>query len=73
MVTGEPIPVEKAPGARVTGGTMNGTGAFVMRAERVGADTLLAQIVRMVSEAQRVAGADPAARRSGVGHGSCRR
>ena len=53
MVTGEPIPVEKAPGARVTGGTMNGTGAFVMRAERVGADTLLAQIVRMVSEAQR--------------------
>ena len=53
MVTGEPIPVEKAPGARVTGGTMNGTGALVMRAERVGADTLLAQIVRMVSEAQR--------------------
>jgi len=53
MVTGEPIPVEKAPGARVTGGTVNGTGGFVMRAERVGADTLLAQIVRMVSEAQR--------------------
>jgi Cu+-exporting ATPase len=53
MVTGEPIPVEKAPGARVTGGTMNGTGALVMQAERVGADTLLAQIVRMVSEAQR--------------------
>ena len=53
MVTGEPIPVEKAPGSRVTGGTVNGTGGFVMRAERVGADTLLARIVRMVSEAQR--------------------
>jgi P-type Cu+ transporter len=53
MVTGEPMPVEKAPGARVTGGTVNGTGGFVMRAERVGRDTLLAQIVRMVGEAQR--------------------
>jgi Cu+-exporting ATPase len=53
MLTGEPIPVEKVPGSRVTGGTVNGTGGFVMRAERVGADTLLAQIVRMVSEAQR--------------------
>jgi len=53
MVTGEPIPVEKAPGARVTGGTVNGTGGFVMRAERVGSDTVLAQIVRMVGEAQR--------------------
>jgi Cu+-exporting ATPase len=53
MVTGESIPVEKAAGARVTGGTMNGTGAFVMRAERVGAGTLLARIVRMVGEAQR--------------------
>ena len=53
MVTGEPIPVEKGPGARVTGGTVNGTGGFVMRAERVGAETLLAQIVRMVGEAQR--------------------
>jgi Cu+-exporting ATPase len=53
MVTGEPIPVEKPPGARVTGGTVNGTGSFVMRAERVGSDTLLAQIVRMVGEAQR--------------------
>jgi Cu+-exporting ATPase len=53
MVTGEPIPVEKAPGSRVTGGTVNGTGGLVMRAERVGADTLLARIVRMVSEAQR--------------------
>jgi P-type Cu+ transporter len=47
------VPVEKVPGSRVTGGTMNGTGSFVMRAERVGADTLLARIVRMVSEAQR--------------------
>ena len=53
MVTGEPIPVEKGPGTRVTGGTVNGTGGFVMRAERVGSETLLAQIVRMVSEAQR--------------------
>ena len=53
MVTGEPIPVEKTADASVTGGTVNGTGTFVMRAERVGRDTLLAQIVRMVSEAQR--------------------
>jgi Cu+-exporting ATPase len=53
MVTGEPIPAEKTPGSRVTGGTVNGTGGFVMRAERVGGDTLLAQIVHMVSEAQR--------------------
>ncbi|MGD0730013.1 MAG: heavy metal translocating P-type ATPase [Terracidiphilus sp.] len=53
MMSGEPIPVEKDAGAKVTAGTVNGTGGFVMRAERVGADTLLAQIVRMVSEAQR--------------------
>jgi len=53
MVTGEPIPVEKAAGAKVVGGTMNGTGSFVVRAERIGADTLLAQIVKMVSDAQR--------------------
>ena len=53
MITGEPIPVEKGPGGRVTGGTINGTGGFVMRAELVGGDTLLARIVRMVSEAQR--------------------
>ncbi len=53
MLTGEPVPVEKTPGSRVTGGTVNGTGSFVMRAERVGSDTLLAQIVRMVGEAQR--------------------
>jgi Cu+-exporting ATPase len=53
MVTGEPIPVEKTSGSRVTGGTVNGRGAFVMRAERVGSETLLARIVQMVSEAQR--------------------
>ncbi len=53
MVTGEPLPVEKRAGDRVTGGTVNGTGGLLMRAERVGAQTLLAQIVRMVSEAQR--------------------
>jgi Cu+-exporting ATPase len=53
MVTGEPIPVEKTPGNRVTGGTVNGTGSLIMRAERVGSETLLAQIVRMVGEAQR--------------------
>nr|WP_269454213.1 heavy metal translocating P-type ATPase [Sorangium cellulosum] len=53
MVTGEPIPVEKTPGARVVGGTVNGTGGFVMRADRVGRDTLLARIVQMVGEAQR--------------------
>jgi Cu+-exporting ATPase len=53
MVSGEPIPVEKAKNAKVIGGTINGTGSFVMKTERVGADTLLAQIVKMVSEAQR--------------------
>jgi Cu+-exporting ATPase len=53
MVTGEPMPSEKEPGAKVTGGTINTTGSLLVRAERVGADTLLAQIVRMVGEAQR--------------------
>jgi Cu+-exporting ATPase len=53
MVSGEPIPVEKTVDAKVIGGTINGTGSFVMQAEHVGADTLLAQIVKMVSEAQR--------------------
>jgi Cu+-exporting ATPase len=53
MVTGEPVPVEKGAGDRVTGGTVNGAGAFVMRAERVGRDTLLARIVRQVADAQR--------------------
>ena len=53
MVTGEPIPVEKSSGDRVTGATVNGTGALVMRAEKVGSETLLARIVQMVAEAQR--------------------
>jgi len=53
MMTGEPLPVTKEAGAKVTGATVNQTGSFVMRAERVGADTLLAQIVQMVSEAGR--------------------
>jgi len=53
MLTGEPIPVEKVPGGTVTGGTLNGTGSLTIRAERVGRDTLLARIVRMVSDAQR--------------------
>jgi Cu+-exporting ATPase len=53
MVTGEPIPVEKRAGDRVIGATVNGTGTLVMQAERVGAETLLAQIVQMVAEAQR--------------------
>jgi Cu+-exporting ATPase len=53
MISGEPIPVEKTAGARVTGATVNGTGTLVMRAERVGSETLLAQIVKMVGEAQR--------------------
>jgi Cu+-exporting ATPase len=53
MITGESLPVEKRPGAKVTGGTVNGPGGFVMEAKRVGAETLLAQIVRTVSEAQR--------------------
>ena len=53
MITGEPIPVEKAAGDRVIGATINGTGSLVMQAERIGADTLLAQIVTMVADAQR--------------------
>jgi P-type Cu+ transporter len=53
MVTGEPIPVEKHPGDRIVGATVNGTGSLVMRAEKVGAATLLARIVAMVAEAQR--------------------
>jgi Cu+-exporting ATPase len=53
MMTGEPIPVEKGIGSSVTGGTMNGSGSFIMQAQRVGRDTLLARIVQMVGEAQR--------------------
>ncbi|MGK7871391.1 heavy metal translocating P-type ATPase [Falsiroseomonas sp. E2-1-a20] len=52
MITGEPVPVEKVPGARVTGGTVNGTGAFRFRATAVGGETVLSQIVRMVEQAQ---------------------
>jgi Cu+-exporting ATPase len=53
MITGEPLPVEKSPGDKVTSATVNTVGSFVMRAERVGSDTLLSQIVHMVAEAQR--------------------
>ena len=53
MLTGEPLPVDKRPGSPVTGGTVNGSGALIIQATRVGRDTLLAQIVRTVSEAQR--------------------
>src|SRR5439155_19280708 len=53
MITGEPMPVEKGPDARVIGATVNSAGSFLMRAERVGNDTVLAHIVRMVGEAQR--------------------
>jgi P-type Cu+ transporter len=53
MITGESMPVAKTAGARVVGGTMNQTGSFIMRAEKLGSETLLAQIVRMVAEAQR--------------------
>uniref|UniRef100_UPI0011F29C9B heavy metal translocating P-type ATPase n=1 Tax=Siccirubricoccus phaeus TaxID=2595053 RepID=UPI0011F29C9B len=53
MVTGESLPVEKAPGAKVIGGTVNGTGSLVMRADKVGSDTMLSRIVAMVAEAQR--------------------
>ena len=52
MLTGEPLPIAKRPGDRVSAGTLNTTGSFVFRAERVGADTLLAQIIRLVEEAQ---------------------
>ena len=53
MISGEPVPVEKVPGEKVTGATVNGTGSLLIRAERVGQDTMLSQIVRMVAEAQR--------------------
>jgi Cu+-exporting ATPase len=53
MISGEPVPVEKIPGEKVTGATVNGTGSLLMRAERVGRDTMLSQIVRMVADAQR--------------------
>jgi Cu+-exporting ATPase len=53
MITGEPLPSEKAPGDKVTGGTLNSSGSFVMQAERVGSETMLAQIVKLVTESQR--------------------
>src|SRR5699024_6952361 len=53
MVTGEPLPVKKELGAKVIGGTINGQGSFVMRAEKIGRDTMLSQIVQMVAKAQR--------------------
>jgi Cu+-exporting ATPase len=59
MVSGEPIPVEKTDGAEVVGGTINGTGSFVIRAERVGANALLAQIVKMVTEARQFTALPP--------------
>ena len=65
MLTGEPLPVQKLPANRVTGGTINQTGSFVMRATRVGQDTLLARIVQMVAEAQRTKRSHPAFRRRG--------
>ena len=63
MVTGESMPVEKAPDAKVIGGTINGTGSLVIRAEKVGADTMLARIVQMVARGAAQPRADPAARR----------
>jgi Cu+-exporting ATPase len=53
MLTGEPIPIEKTPGDKVIGATMNGTGAFIMRADKVGSETVLSQIVQLVAQAQR--------------------
>src|SRR5207253_7376766 len=53
MLTGEPVPVEKKPGDAVIGGTVNGTGSFVMTATKVGSETVLARIVQLVGEAQR--------------------
>ncbi len=52
MITGEPIPIEKSPGEKLIGGTVNGTGTLVLRAERVGSETLLAQIIRMVARGE---------------------
>ena len=66
MVTGESMPVLKVAGAKVIGGTINGTGGFVMRADKVGRDTMLAQIVQMVAEAQKSRAPNSASRRSGV-------
>ena len=53
MLTGEPIPIEKTPGSKVIGATLNSTGTFIMRADKVGSETVLAQIVQLVAQAQR--------------------
>ena len=66
MLTGEPVPVEKSRGDRVTGGTLNGTGSFDMRVDRTGAETTLAQVVAMVADGAALARADPGARRHRV-------
>ena len=68
MITGEPLPVEKAIGDKVTGGTMNGPGSFVMRAERIGSDTLLGQIVNMVCRGPAQSRAHSGSRRQGRGN-----
>ena len=65
MVTGKSMPVTKEVGSKVIAGTINQSGGFVIEARKVGRDTMLSQIVQMVAEAQRIARADPAARRSG--------
>ena len=67
MITGEAMPAEKTVGEQVTGGTMNTTGSFMMKAERVGSETVLAQIVQMVTEAQRSRAPNPASGRQGGG------
>ena len=67
MLTGEPMPVEKTPGSKAIGGTLNLGGSLILRATAVGRDSLLGQIVRLVSEAQRSRGSDPAAGRYRVG------
>ena len=66
MLTGEPVPVEKVAGDRVTGGTLNGTGSFDMRVDRTGAETTLAQVVEMVASSAALARAHPGARRYSV-------
>ena len=73
MLTGEPMPVEKSEGDGVTGGTINKNGSLVIEAGKVGDDTMLAQIVAMVSSRAAFARADPGAGRPGIGGISCRR
>ena len=73
MVTGESMPVTKEAGAKVIGGTLNPSGSFVMRAEKVGRDTMLARIVQMVAEAQRSAARRSSGSPTRSPAGSCRR